>query len=314
MTIQITTPDMRAEEELFPTGLILGLPGSGKTHLIKTLPAEETLFIDVEGGDMTIKGDSDVGISIRPQTMYSKSKDVLFQNQSTWENLRDIAVIFCGADINSKEKVKYKLDRYVPYSQQHYDAVFQEWGEKMVNALKNKIKYVYLDTITKASHLCKRYTDAHATSVTKNGAFDGMGSYGLTRAELDNFATLWKEAKEISFWMGGHIATKIEKIGTNPVVEITKHTVDADGSFKLSVVRIPDVVLLLEVSKDKVDENGVPLRRFRTSGKSKDLPGLELKKRKELNETEPADLTLLIKKLTSKKVKEVKKVEEKGEK
>ncbi len=314
MTVNIVTQDMRAEEETNPTILILGLPGSGKTFLSTTLPAEETLFIDVEGGDASIIGE-EVGLTMRPNELYKGSENPAFSKQTTWENMRDIAVALCGATNDSGGKTKYKVDKYAPYSPEHYNAVVKEWGDKKVKALQDKIKYIYVDSMTKASALCKDgYADAHPTSVTKHGAFDGISSFGTAKSELEMFSDLFKANRNITFVLSAQILSTIEKIGTNPVVEITKYGVDAAGSYKRYLQRFPDVVLLLEVSKNRVDENGVPLRQLRTAGVSKDLPSLMLKKRMKLNETEPADLTLLIKKLTSKKVKEVKKVEEKGEK
>ena len=61
MPLPIKTHEERIKEERGISGCIFGKSGIGKTSLLRTLPAEETLFIDLEGGDLSVmdwKGDT----------------------------------------------------------------------------------------------------------------------------------------------------------------------------------------------------------------------------------------------------------------
>ena len=72
-----------------------GISGIGKTTLLWTLPSGETLFLDLEAGDLAVEGWP--GDTIRPRT---------------WQECRDFAVFIGGANPALRDDQ--------PYSQAHY--------------------------------------------------------------------------------------------------------------------------------------------------------------------------------------------------
>ena len=75
MTLPIISADERLKETKGIKGCIFGKSGIGKTSLLWTMPAETTLFFDLEAGDLAIEGWQ--GDTIRPRT---------------WQECRDFAV------------------------------------------------------------------------------------------------------------------------------------------------------------------------------------------------------------------------------
>lgn len=55
-SLGIITADQRLAQTRCVKGVIFGKSGIGKTSLLKTLPAEATLFIDLEAGDLAVEG------------------------------------------------------------------------------------------------------------------------------------------------------------------------------------------------------------------------------------------------------------------
>lgn len=56
MTLPIISADERLKETKGIKGCIFGKSGIGKTSLLWTMPAETTLFFDLEAGDLAIEG------------------------------------------------------------------------------------------------------------------------------------------------------------------------------------------------------------------------------------------------------------------
>ena len=79
MSLPIISADERLKETKGIKGCIFGKSGIGKTSLLWTLPAEKTLFFDLEAGDLAIEGWQ--GDTIRPRT---------------WQDCRDIAAFIGG--------------------------------------------------------------------------------------------------------------------------------------------------------------------------------------------------------------------------
>ena len=103
--------------------VIAGESGVGKTSLLFTLPAEETLFMDLEAGDIALSEWG--GDTIRPET---------------WEEARNFACYFGGPNAS--------LSPDMPYSQAHYDHLVKEWGDPA--SIHAKYKTLFVDSITVA--------------------------------------------------------------------------------------------------------------------------------------------------------------------
>lgn len=82
MPIRIVTADERLSQARNKTSLaIFGPPGCGKTSLLKTLPAEHTLCLDLEAGMKSVQDWPGVSIPIR-----------------SFSDFRDVAVLIGGPD------------------------------------------------------------------------------------------------------------------------------------------------------------------------------------------------------------------------
>lgn len=107
------------------TGVILGRPGVGKTSLLKTLDLETTLFIDIEGGDLSVR---DLNLTtLRPES---------------WSDCQELASLFGGP---SKA-----LPASEVYSTDHYNTCFNKFKEM---ADFNKYDTLFIDSVTAASRL-----------------------------------------------------------------------------------------------------------------------------------------------------------------
>src|SRR6056300_501150 len=104
MSLPIISADQRLAEKRGIKGCIFGKSGIGKTSLLWTLDAPSTLFFDLEAGDLAIEGWS--GDSIRPKT---------------WPECRDFAVFIGGPNPALRDDQVY--------SQSHYDAVCERFGD-----------------------------------------------------------------------------------------------------------------------------------------------------------------------------------------
>ncbi|WP_375657225.1 AAA family ATPase [Bartonella sp. CM120XJJH] len=104
MSLPIISADERLKETKGIKWCIFGKSGIGKTSLLWTLPAEKTLFFDLEAGDLSIKGWQ--GDTICPRT---------------WQVCRNIAAFIGGSNPTLRDKQ--------PYSQAHYDAVTTKYGD-----------------------------------------------------------------------------------------------------------------------------------------------------------------------------------------
>ena len=104
---RIITADERLRERRGVKAVLLGISGIGKTTLLWTLPSGETLFLDLEAGDLAVEGWP--GDTVRPRT---------------WAECRDFAVFIGGANPALRDDQ--------PYSQAHYDAVCERFGDPAV--------------------------------------------------------------------------------------------------------------------------------------------------------------------------------------
>ena len=130
MSLPIISADQRLQEKRGIKGVLLGGFGVGKTSLLYSLPVNSTLFFDLEAGDLAVQEWG--GDTIRPKT---------------WAECRDFAVFIGGPN-------PALADEQV-YSQAHYDAVCEKFGDP--SAL-DKYETIFIDSITVAGRLCFQWS------------------------------------------------------------------------------------------------------------------------------------------------------------
>ncbi|MCR9069500.1 MAG: ATP-binding protein [Rhodobacteraceae bacterium] len=183
MTLPIITADQRMAEPRGIKGVIFGPPGIGKTSLLWTLLNSTTLFYDLEAGDLAIEG---LAVdAIRPRT---------------WTECRDFAAFIGGPN------PALRADQ--PYSQAHYDAVCDRFGDP---AVLDKYDTVFIDSITVAGRLCFQWSkgqpEAHSE---KTGKPDVRGAYGLHGREMIAWLTHLQHTRAKNVWFVGILDEKLD--------------------------------------------------------------------------------------------------------
>ena len=155
--MRLLTADERMAEARGAKILIVGRPGVGKTSLLRTLDSTAlatTLFVDCEGGDLSVLGLSIP--SIRPQT---------------WRDLRDLAALFGGADPSRPANA--------PYCADHFASVAAD----PVLAPLAVHRTIFIDSLTQAMRLCRTWAETQPESLSERGRKDPRGMYGLIAHE-----------------------------------------------------------------------------------------------------------------------------------
>ena len=183
MTLPIITADQRMAEPRGIKGVIFGPPGIGKTSLLWTLLNSTTLFYDLEAGDLAIEG---LAVdAIRPRT---------------WTECRDFAAFIGGPN------PALRADQ--PYSQAHYDAVCDRFGDP---AVLDRYDTVFIDSITVAGRLCFQWSkgqpEAHSD---KTGKPDVRGAYGLHGREMIAWLTHLQHTRAKNVWFVGILDEKLD--------------------------------------------------------------------------------------------------------
>ncbi|CAB4785940.1 MAG: AAA family ATPase [Actinobacteria bacterium] len=107
MNLPLILADQRLAERRGIKAVIFGKSGIGKTSLLWTLEPDQTLFFDLEAGDLAIEGWT--GDTIRPRT---------------WEECRDFAVFIGGPNPAVPDGR--------PYSKRHYAEACAKYGDPKV--------------------------------------------------------------------------------------------------------------------------------------------------------------------------------------
>ncbi|WP_375331660.1 ATP-binding protein [Candidatus Tisiphia endosymbiont of Temnostethus pusillus] len=182
-------PIISADERLAETrgikGCIFGSYGVGKTSLLWTLPKDNTLFLDLEAGDLAVEGWQ--GDTIRPRT---------------WQECRDLAVFIGGANPAVR-------DGFV-YSNAHYQDVCKRFGEA---AMLDKYQTIFIDSITVAGRLCLQWCKGQPQVISdKTGKEDMRSAYGLHGQEMISWLTTLQHSRSKNVWLVGILEEKFDDL------------------------------------------------------------------------------------------------------
>ena len=227
MTLPIISADARLAERRGVKGVLIGKWGIGKTSQLWTLPPASTLFVDLEAGDLAVEGWP--GDSWRPHS---------------WNDCRDLAVYLAGPDPTLRpEQV---------YSQAHFDAVCQRYGDPAALA---HYATLFVDSISVAGRWCMQWCKGQPQAFSeKTGKPDTRGAYGLMGQEM--IAWLWtlQHARDRHVWFVGILDEKVDDAGRR------SYTLQIDGSK--TGLELPGIVDEVITMAELRDEAGKPYRAF----------------------------------------------------
>lgn len=218
MSLPIITADQRLAEPRGVKGVLVGKSGIGKTSQLWTLDPVRTLFKDLEAGDLAVEGYG--GDTIRPRT---------------WQECRDFAVFIGGPNPALRDDQ--------PYSEAHYQAVCQRFGDP---AVLDKYDTVFVDSITVAGRLCLQWCKGQPQAYSeKTGKPDNRGAYGLMGQEMIAWLTHLQHTRKKNVWFVGILNEALDDFNRRVF------SLQIDGSKTgLELPGIVDEVITLAEVKD----------------------------------------------------------------
>jgi hypothetical protein len=161
MPVRIVTADERLSAANNKTSLaIFGPPGCGKTSLLRTLPADQTVCLDLEAGMKSVQDWPGASIPIR-----------------SFADFRDLAVLIGGADPAADPNSWYSAQHH-----QHARTVYADTGLEEFLASKS---IVFIDSITDLTRQAMAYAKQQPEAFSeRTGKPDVRGAYGLLGREV----------------------------------------------------------------------------------------------------------------------------------
>jgi hypothetical protein len=161
LPIRIVTADERLAQANNKTSLaIFGVPGVGKTSLLKTLPPDRTVCLDLEAGLKSVQDWPGASIPVR-----------------SYADFRDIVVLIGGADPAADPNAWYSAGHHA-----HAKALHAESG---LEAFLGSMSIVFVDSITDLTRQVMAYARQQPEAFSeKTGKPDVRGAYGLLGREV----------------------------------------------------------------------------------------------------------------------------------
>ena len=161
MPVRIVTADERLATANNKTSLaIFGPPGSGKTSLLRTLPSDKTVCLDLEAGMKSVQDWPGASIPIRSYT-----------------DFRDLAVLIGGPDPAADPNAWYSAQHH-----QHACGIYAGSGIEEFLAGKS---IVFIDSITDLTRQVMVYAKQQPEAYSeRTGKADVRGAYGLLGREV----------------------------------------------------------------------------------------------------------------------------------
>lgn len=161
MPVRIVTADERLSAAANKSSLaIFGPPGVGKTSLLKTLPVEPTVCLDLEAGMKSVQDWPGASIPIR-----------------SFVDFRDLVVLIGGPDPAADPNAWYSVQHH-----QHVRGVYAGSGTEEFLASKS---IVFVDSITDLTRQVMAYAKQQPEAFSeRTGKPDTRGAYGLLGREV----------------------------------------------------------------------------------------------------------------------------------
>jgi hypothetical protein len=161
LPIRIVTADERLAQANNKTSLaIFGVPGVGKTSLLKTLPPDRTVCLDLEAGLKSVQDWPGASIPVR-----------------SYKDFRDLAVLIGGSDPAADPNAWYSAGHHA-----HARTLHAESG---LEAFLASMSIIFVDSITDLTRQVMAYAKQQPEAFSeKTGKPDVRGAYGLLGREV----------------------------------------------------------------------------------------------------------------------------------
>ncbi|MCP4355645.1 MAG: AAA family ATPase [Proteobacteria bacterium] len=198
-------------------GVIWAEKNMGKTYLVNTLPAKQTLFINLEHDDKSIKKDWD-GLEVRPKTFM------------------EFVELICWMANPSPTAP----DDDVLFGSMKYSQALSKFGDK--KQLQN-VRCVFIDGLTKLSELAFTWAKQQPEVITKTGAYNGMKAYGLTSDKLIDVINHIHFNLNKHVFLTGLLSSKVGDDGSNIIDYVytgqSNHRIDSIFDCILTLAKLP---------------------------------------------------------------------------
>jgi AAA domain len=179
--MKIIGADQRLAEQRGAKVLIVGPTGVGKTSLLRTINPAETLFVDVEAGDLSV-------LDVKVDTI----------RIDNWSTARDLACRIGGPNPS--------FPPTACYSAAHFEAV----GGVLENL--DRYRHIFVDSITALSRLSFRHAEQQPEAFSdRSGKKDVRGAYGLHAREMINWLQQLQHARAKSVFFVGILEKVVDE-------------------------------------------------------------------------------------------------------
>ena len=266
MPLKIVTAEERLSKANLKTSCaVFGPPGVGKTHLLTTLPADQTVCFDLEAGLKSVQDWQGASIPVRD-----------------FVSFRKLAVLAGGPDPAAHP------DSY--YGKAYHDAVRAEYRDSgLVEFLASK-PILFIDSITELTRQAMAYSKQQPEAISdRTGKPDVRGAYGLLGREVIQALKHFQHAPGKTVIFVGVLEKIVDDFNQptwQPQMEGTKASRELPG--------IVDQVMSLHLFSQKedgsyaLDEKSALRRLVCQAGNPYGLPAKDRSGR--LGVTEPPDL------------------------
>jgi len=275
MAIRIITADERLSAASNKTSFaVFGPPGVGKTSLLKTLPPDRTLCLDLEAGLKSVQDWRGASIPIR-----------------SYLDFRDLVVLISGPDP--------AVHPTATYGEAHYQHVRATHADSGLEAFLASKPILFVDSITDLSRQVMTFARQQPEAFSeRTGKPDVRGAYGLLGREVIHALKLLQHAPGKTVIFVGvleKVTDEFNAVTWQPQMEGAKIGRELPG--------IVDQVMTMHFFDSTSDggfafnEKGEHRRLVCRAGNPWGLPAKDRSGR--LDPTEPPDLTALFNKINA---------------